>query len=286
MATAGRMDGGFFVSRSELLSWVNNTLDLHLSKVEQCANGAVYCQVIDVCHPGGVTMKRVNWMARPEHEAIPNYKVLQQAFDRCKIDKHVDVDKLVRGKYQDNLEMLQWIKTYFDRTYAGADYDGPSRRFGELPEWAQPKDGVVRRKEIPASPPTRQGYPMRTEDGDRSSGDIRQANRESRTSVGSRPSSSGYGGGAPPGARAVNNGSEHQRLKEEHERMKEELVDLKITVDGLETERDFYFQKLRDIEILCQALEAMPNPNITVEKFVEDVQRVLYAKDDEEDNQA
>eukprot|EP00971_Amphidinium_carterae_P303855 6037475-Amphidinium_carterae.1 len=66
-------------------------------------------------------------------------------------------------------------------------------------------------------------------------------------------------------------------LGDHHE---EELVDLKITVDGLETERDFYFQKLRDIEILCQALEAMPNPNITVEKFVEDVQRVLYAKDE------
>mmetsp|Transcript_17586 Transcript_17586/g.40677 ORF Transcript_17586/g.40677 Transcript_17586/m.40677 type:complete len:287 (-) Transcript_17586:69-929(-) len=283
---AGRMDGGFFVSRTELLTWLNNALDLHLSKIEQCANGAVYCQIIDVCHPGGVTMKRVNWMARPDHDAIPNYKVLQQALDRCKIDKHVEVDKLVRGKYQDNLEMLQWIKTYFDRTYAGADYDGASRRFGELPEWAQPRDGVVRRRELPAASPASRpgggGYPARGEDADRSSSDIRPANRENRTSISSQPSSSGYGAGAPAAGRA--GVGEQQRLREEHGRMKEELVDLKITVDGLETERDFYFQKLRDIEILCQALEAMPNPNITVEKFVEDVQRVLYAKDDEDDN--
>merc|ERR1711971_1389011 len=71
-------------------------------------------------------------------------------------------------------------------------------------------------------------------------------------------------------------------LREEHERLREEIVDLKITVDGLETERDFYFQKLRDIEILCQALEPNPDPNMTVAMFVEDVQRILYAKDDEE----
>jgi len=28
-------------------------------------------------------------------------------------------------------------------------------------------------------------------------------------------------------------------------------LDLKLTVDGLEKERDFYFSKLRDIELIC-----------------------------------
>mmetsp|Transcript_46298 Transcript_46298/g.84750 ORF Transcript_46298/g.84750 Transcript_46298/m.84750 type:complete len:270 (-) Transcript_46298:46-855(-) len=267
---AGRMEG-FSVGRSELLAWVNNTFDLNVTKVEQCANGAVYCQVIDICHPGGITMKRVNWMARANHEAIPNYKILQQAFDRCRIDKHVEVDKLVRGKYQDNLEMLQWIKTYFDKVYAGAEYDGPSRRFGDLPEWVHPKDGAPRRREqLNVSCAT---------DTDRSYSDAMPANRDSRTSLARRPCSGGSETGRTPG------GSAHQRLKEETETLKEELVDYKITVDGLEKERDFYFQKLRDIEILCQALEATPNPHLTVERFVEDVQQILYAKDDEEDGQ-
>eukprot|EP00420_Gonyaulax_spinifera_P020723 CAMPEP_0197913894 /NCGR_PEP_ID=MMETSP1439-20131203/77451_1 /TAXON_ID=66791 /ORGANISM="Gonyaulax spinifera, Strain CCMP409" /LENGTH=97 /DNA_ID=CAMNT_0043535777 /DNA_START=8 /DNA_END=299 /DNA_ORIENTATION=- len=72
-------------------------------------------------------------------------------------------------------------------------------------------------------------------------------------------------------------------MREEHERLREEVVDLKITVDGLEVERDFYFQKLRDIEILCQAMEANPDPNMTTSKFVEDVQRILYAKDEEDE---
>eukprot|EP00913_Durusdinium_trenchii_P019215 g18057.t1 len=72
--------------------------------VEQCANGAVYCQIIDACHPGAVNMRKVNWSARDEHQCIPNYKVLQQAFSKVGIDRHIEVDKLVRGKYQDNLD--------------------------------------------------------------------------------------------------------------------------------------------------------------------------------------
>lgn len=39
-----------------------------------------------------------------------------------------------------------------------------------------------------------------------------------------------------------------------------QITDLKLSVDLLEKERDFYFAKLRDIEILCQTseLESLP----------------------------
>lgn len=33
------------------------------------------------------------------------------------------------------------------------------------------------------------------------------------------------------------------------------MMDLSMTVDGLEKERDFYFGKLRAIEVLCQEQE-------------------------------
>merc|ERR1712232_622685 len=38
----------------------------------------------------------------------------QSVFDKLKVDKKVDVDKLVRARYQDNLEFMQWLKKFFE----------------------------------------------------------------------------------------------------------------------------------------------------------------------------
>lgn len=44
--------------------------------------------------------------------------------------QHVDVTKLCKAKPLDNLEMLQWIKRYFDMHYGGAEYNAVERRGG------------------------------------------------------------------------------------------------------------------------------------------------------------
>ena len=49
---------------------------------------------------------------------------------------------------------------------------------------------------------------------------------------------------------------------------------MKITLDGLEKERDFYFGKLRDIEVLCQEYE---NENLPV---LRKILEILYATAD------
>lgn len=53
------------------------------------------------------------------------------------------------------------------------------------------------------------------------------------------PSRVGGGGGE--------NNSNNQHAVEE---MTQKLIDMQINMEGLEKERDFYFSKLRDIEIL------------------------------------
>ena len=34
-------------SRSELLAWVNELLQINYTKIEQCGTGAAYCQILD-----------------------------------------------------------------------------------------------------------------------------------------------------------------------------------------------------------------------------------------------
>lgn len=53
-------------------------------------------------------------------------------------------------------------------------------------------------------------------------------------------------------------------------------AELKLTVEKLEQERDFYFSKLRDIEILCQVLEPKKIP------ILKTVESILYAADEAE----
>ena len=50
-----------------------------------------------------------------------------------------------------------------------------------------------------------------------------------------------------------------------------QIQDLNVTVEGLEKERDFYFGKLRDVEVLCQEHE---NDDIPLVKEILDI---LYA---------
>lgn len=49
-------------------------------------------------------------------------------------------------------------------------------------------------------------------------------------------------------------------------------MELKMTIDGLEKERDFYFGKLRAIEVMCQDCDNGDPPPI-VQKILD----VLYA---------
>ena len=34
-------------SRSDLLAWVNELLQINYTKIEQCGTGAAYCQILD-----------------------------------------------------------------------------------------------------------------------------------------------------------------------------------------------------------------------------------------------
>ena len=53
------------------------------------------------------TFLQVKFNTKQEHEYINNFKVLQASFKKMSVDKIVPVDRLVKGKFQDNFEFLQ-----------------------------------------------------------------------------------------------------------------------------------------------------------------------------------
>ncbi|XP_058733319.1 microtubule-associated protein RP/EB family member 1A-like [Vicia villosa] len=252
MATnIGIMDSAYFVGRNEILSWINNRLQLNLSRIEEAASGAVQCQMMDVTHQGVVPMHKVNFDAKTEYDKIQNYKVLQEVFNKLKIQKHIEVSRLVKGRPLDNLEFLQWLKRYCDSVNGGImneNYNPVERRY-KVGKDRNLKCSMKKSKSLQTDIMNNSG-----------SGNTLGPNRTS----GDKPPfrSSGVASGA-------NSSAEIQSLSKE-------IIDLKLAVETLEKERDFYFAKLRDIEIICQTPE-VENISITVA-----IKKILYANDTKE----
>ena len=83
----GSNDKGYFISRKDLLRWVNQYISCKLKRVEDSANGAVICQIFDRAFPGQVKMHQVKWDAKYESDAVSNYKVLQGCFSISNLHK-------------------------------------------------------------------------------------------------------------------------------------------------------------------------------------------------------
>lgn len=65
--------------------------------------------------------------------------------------------------------------------------------------------------------------------------------------------------------------------------LNKQISELKLTVDGLEKERDFYFGKLRDIEIMVQEeLDAaeQEQPGHVELPIMKEIQAILYSTEE------
>jgi hypothetical protein len=126
----------------------------------------------------------------------------------------IPVDKLVKCKMQDNLEFLQWIRRFWSENYPG-DLDNPASTY----------DAVGRRRGAPADTPA--------------------------TIAPLGPSARSTGGGLTPGSAARGKtpvgrrpGSTQPNQSEAVMALQAQLREMGTHMEGLEKERDFYFQKV------------------------------------------
>jgi len=238
------------------LNWINEFLQLEYKKVEEMCTGAAYVQIMDALLRGKVPLNKVNYNAKLEYENLKNFAILQSVFDKAGIDKRIDVNILVKGKFQDNLEFLQWMKKYFDLNYNGEPYDPVARRSQALKvpyERDKGKSGATPVKGTP-SKVTSSGLSQIQKSATGSPKPKTAPNiKASPTPASSAPKVVQKSTPKPatafvpaPGVKATptKTGNEQQ--------LQQQIEELKNLVVGLEKERDFYFGKLRQIETICQ----------------------------------
>jgi len=242
----GMMHEGYFVGRKELGNWIAQCFDPSFKKVEDLASGVVYCQILNSVHPGAIQMGKVKMQAKTEVDFIHNFKLLQNGFTKKKIDRYIDVDKLTKRSFQFNMEFLQFMKTYWDMHSPDANSSENVFKEPNAPAPAPPRKAPAVSGPPSAAPPP--SGPRRVE----------------------RPAEAKADGPAPASAA----GSISSRA---HAELQSEVTDLKISVDNLERERDFYYNKLREVEVLCQAHEGEQTP------FLQEVLAILYKPDDNEE---
>ncbi|XP_023652421.1 microtubule-associated protein RP/EB family member 1-like isoform X2 [Paramormyrops kingsleyae] len=231
------------LSRHDMLAWINESLQMSHTKIEMLSSGAAYCQFMDMLFPGSVPMKKVKFQAKLEHEFIHNFKILQASFKKMGVDKIIPVDKLVKGKFQDNFEFVQWFKKFFDANYDGREYDPVEARQGQesAPQSSASPAPAKPRKAVSAAP--------------------------QRAAVAAKVSPKTLV--VNPARRPGTAGGE-----EEKNELLQKISMLSSTIQDMEKERDFYFGKLRNIELICQEKEGESDP--TLQRIVD----ILYATDD------
>ncbi|GMT10621.1 hypothetical protein PFISCL1PPCAC_1918, partial [Pristionchus fissidentatus] len=283
------------LSRNEMLMWVNDCLQSQYSKIEELHNGAGYCQFTDFLFPGAVMLKKVKWNSRLELDWLSNWKLVQTSWKALGIDKIVPVEKLIKGKFQDNFEFLQWFKKFFDANYDGHDYSPLDARFGEaLPEGGKgvSMGGGTTASRMPmramnaprpSGPPTRTSSNHSVSSTTASTPAVKKPVAPTPKATPARP----MGGlmkptpsalkPAPPPV-ATSSAADQEKiasLKADLEDTQRQLGESDQVIASLEKERDFYFSKLRQIEILCQEVEETASTP-PIQRFLD----ILYETED------
>eukprot|EP00658_Telonema_sp_P-2_P016418 TRINITY_DN1636_c0_g1_i1.p1 TRINITY_DN1636_c0_g1~~TRINITY_DN1636_c0_g1_i1.p1 ORF type:complete len:306 (-),score=107.35 TRINITY_DN1636_c0_g1_i1:441-1358(-) len=254
------------VGKREILEWANECIDANLSDVAgNVGDGAAYCQLLHAVDRKCLNLKNVKFDGRDEYSYNINYNLLQKAFKHLQIDKVIRPDALMRGKPLDNLEFIQWLKHYCTHVSSEEGYSGMAEREKYNPglgkrdkRWAgsgssssggsRPLKTATNKPKPSTRAPTKRSAPSKRNESDNAA------------------------------APAVST-AEMDALKATVAEKEELAQDLQLNVDALEKERDFYFGKLRDIEILCQEKEGdAVDENMT--DLIETIKKIMYATDD------
>eukprot|EP00511_Aplanochytrium_stocchinoi_P007289 CAMPEP_0204826610 /NCGR_PEP_ID=MMETSP1346-20131115/4261_1 /ASSEMBLY_ACC=CAM_ASM_000771 /TAXON_ID=215587 /ORGANISM="Aplanochytrium stocchinoi, Strain GSBS06" /LENGTH=351 /DNA_ID=CAMNT_0051954705 /DNA_START=88 /DNA_END=1143 /DNA_ORIENTATION=+ len=309
------MDSTYFVGRKPILDWLNDFLQLNLTKIEDTANGAVACQVMDALFPRHIAMSRVDWGARSAYQYVDNYKILQAVFTKLSIDKKIPLERLLSGR--DNLQFMQWLKKFFELNWREdlELYKPVIRRLKcKNVQLFKPAEGDFfsdsskkKNQKLKKSP---YKYAYRSHIKPKTESKVPVSINISRKVSKENDTASINIENEDVDVQTCNSDSNIDSLKNQNSILAKKVKDMKKNAENaqklteelskelhsVETERDFYFEKLRKAEILLQSYAAElikrgssksdPDFNFNSGELVKEVLKVLYASEDDVDGEA
>ena len=160
----------------------------------------------------------------------------------------MDVDRLIKGKYQDNLEFMQWFKRFFELSVSEkpTDYDANAQRAkgkgGSSYNLAKSgKGGVSGVAKVTAAAGSKSTKPSTTA----------ASSKKTSTTTSSTATTTTRSTGANKKTAPANNSV---ALQQQVGSLTALSAELQVELSGIEKERDFYFEKLRDIEVMLQGM--------------------------------
>lgn len=182
---------------------------------------------------------------------------------------------------QDNLEFLQWIKKFWDQNYPGHEYDPEGRRRGQGVAPPPIHGSTARTTASAAAASAQRRAPVTT---------TAPARTRPAPAVGTTARVARTAGATAASRNNVAHSQEPDVPDEAIMTLTTQMDDLKVSLDSLERERDFYFNKLRDIELMVQERLALIEPPNDGEESLEaggpeevllkQIQAVLYSTEE------
>jgi len=279
----GMMSDAYFLGKRILLDWLNDFLELDVQKVEHCASGAIYCQLLDALYPDAVNMKKVNWAIKENFEYLKNWKIVQEVFKRNGVQKRIPVDRLICARFQDNLEFLQWFYQFFQEAWDHREYRPVERRAksssGATASFGGKRGGLKSKKYSSNTRKTRSNRPppskpMNSNRNTRSN----SSSNMSRSSSLKRPtklSSTSDGMDADFQKELQVSRQKARQLQKQISQSKKEYGELEKIAKEIETERDFYYGKVLEIDNLIKSSGKEEDP------LLQQIVKILYATEDD-----
>lgn len=275
------------LSRSDLLNWINTNFQLNYQKIEQCGKGVVYCLLFDRLYPHSFNPAKIIKSPLNDSQVMQNYKLLQFGFNKRKLTRDVNVEKLIKCRLQDNLEFIQWFASQWIDLIGDIESNtservtSSSRRSSLKPSRNSSAGTSVdnsRSPPPPPPPPAPQKHQIITKQKLNSSisrSSIQQpSQRQQRISSSSNGNSTIIIGKLETEVKQLK--SQLQDCKLEKENIQSEYKTLEHISDELNTERNFYLEKLRNIESI--SLDLKENIiELSNVQFVESILEVLYS---------